>query len=89
MRIDKRTLDAKKSEYMVTGYRRKLNRVSDNLPDLVPKNSSYQRAGEGNIFGVASTKASNGKSNAKPSITRSKGDMLSEKVEKHPSSTKT
>ena len=38
MRTNKLSLNASKSEYMVIGHRRHLNRVDDNLPDLVLNN---------------------------------------------------
>ena len=43
MRITKLSLNASKSEFMVVGYRRKLNTVGDELPNFVLNNEAIKR----------------------------------------------
>ena len=43
MRTNKLSLNASKSEYMVIGHRQQLNRVDDDLPDLVLNNEVIRR----------------------------------------------
>ena len=43
MRINKLSLNASKSEYMVIGHRRQLNKKGNDLPDLVLNNEVIKR----------------------------------------------
>ena len=43
MRINKLSLNASKSEYMVIGHRRQLNKIGNDLPDLVLNNEVIKR----------------------------------------------
>ena len=72
MKINKFSLNASKSEYMVIGHKRKLNRVGDDLSDLVLNNEAIKRV-KTYILGLASMTALSAKSNTKPSKTCWKG----------------
>ena len=48
MRIDKLSLITSKSEYMVIGHRRQLNKVGNDLPDLVLNNEVIKRVDKQN-----------------------------------------
>ena len=65
MRINKLSLNASKSEYIVIGHRRKLNRVGDDIPDLVLNNEAIKNVEKTKYLGLASMKALTGKSNIK------------------------
>ena len=43
MRINKLSLNASKSEFMVVGHRRKLNRIGNELPNLFLNNEVLKR----------------------------------------------
>ena len=53
MRINKLNLYATKSEYMVIGHRRKLNRVGDNLPHLFLNDQVIKRAEKAKYLGIS------------------------------------
>ena len=44
LRVNKLSLNASKSEFIVVGQRRKLNRVDDEFPNLVLNNEVIERA---------------------------------------------
>ena len=48
MRINKLGLNASKSEYMVIGHRRQLNKIGYDLPDLVLDNEVIKRVDKTN-----------------------------------------
>ena len=51
-RINKLSLNACKSEYMTIGHKRQLNRVDDDLPDLVLNNEIIKRVDRTNYLGI-------------------------------------
>ena len=57
MRINKLSLNASKSEFMVVGHRRKLSRVDNELPSLVLNNEVIKRVEKINISGLTSMEA--------------------------------
>ena len=52
MRINKLSLNASKSEYMVIGHRRQLNKIGNDLPDLVLNNEIIQRIDKTKYLGI-------------------------------------
>ena len=52
MRISKLILNASKSEFMVVGYRRKLNRVGNELSNLVFNNAVIKRVEKIKYLGI-------------------------------------
>ena len=52
MRINKLCWNASKSQFMVVGHRRKLNRVSDELPNLVLNNKAIKRVDKIKHLGI-------------------------------------
>ena len=62
MRINKLSLNASKSEFMVAGYRRKLNRVGNELSNLILNNEAIIRVEKIKYLGLTSMKALTGKS---------------------------
>ena len=65
MRINELSLNASKSEFMVVGHRRKLNRVGNESSNLVLNNAVIKRVEKIKYLGLTSMKALTGKSNIK------------------------
>ena len=63
MRINKLSLNACKSEFIVVGHRRKLSRVGNKLPILVLDDEAVERVEKIKYLGLTSTEALTGKSN--------------------------
>ena len=61
MRINKLSLNASKSEFMVVGHRRKLGRVDNELPSLVLNNEVIKRVEKINISGLILMEALTGR----------------------------
>ena len=88
MRINKLSLKASKSEFMVVGQRRKLNRVGNEVPNLVLNNEVIERVEKIKYLGTNIDESLNWEEQYKLSRTSSKGHKLLEKAERHPSSKK-
>ena len=89
MRINKLCLNASKGEFMIVGHRRKLNKVGDELPNLVLNNEVIKRAEKIKYVGINIDESRNWEeqyTTVKNKLKR--GHKLLEKVEKHPSSKK-
>ena len=52
MRINKLSLNACRSEYMIIGHKRELNRVDDDLPDLLLSNEVIKRVDNTKYLGI-------------------------------------
>ena len=52
MRINQFSLNASKSEFMVVGHRRKLNRVGNEIPNLVLNNEVIKRVEKIKYLGI-------------------------------------
>ena len=50
MRINRLSLNASKSLFVVVGHRRKLYRVGEELPNLVLKNEVIRNGGKDKVF---------------------------------------
>ena len=73
MRISKLSLNASKSEFMVVGHRRKLNRVGNELSNLVLNNAVIKKAEKIKYMGINIDETLTGKSNIKLLRKSSKG----------------
>ena len=89
MRINKISLNASKSEFMVVGHRRKLNRVHNEVPNLVLNNEVIKRIEKIKYLGININESLNWEEQYKTVKNKLKGgNKLLEKVERHPSSKK-
>ena len=52
MRINKPSLNASKSEYMVIGHWQQLNKIGNHLPDLVLNNEVIKRVEKTKYLGI-------------------------------------
>ena len=52
MRIHKLSLNGRKSKYMVIGFRRKLNKIGNDWPDLVLNNEGIKRVDKTKYLGI-------------------------------------
>ena len=69
MGINKLSLDTSKSEYMVIGHRRQLNKLGNDLPDFLLDNEVIKRVDKQNTWESTSSNALIGESSTKLSIT--------------------
>ena len=77
MRTNKLSLNASKSEYMVIGHRRLLNRVDDDLPDLVLNNEVIKRVDKTKYLGINIDESLNWKEQYKTIKNKLKGGLSS------------
>jgi len=77
MRTNKLSLNASKSEYMVIGHRRQLNRVDDDLPDLVLNNEIIKRVDKAKYLGINIDESLNWKEQYKTIKNKLKGGLSS------------
>ena len=77
MRTNKLSLNASKSEYMVIGHRRQLNRVDDDLPDLVLNNEVIKRVDKTKYLGINIDESLNWKEQYKTIKNKLKGGLSS------------
>ena len=76
MRINKLNLNTSKSEYMVIGHRQQLNKLGNDLPDLILDNEVIKRVDKTKYLGINIGESLNWRE-------------LLKKVEKHPSAKET
>ena len=77
MRIDKLSLNTSKSEYMVIGHRRQLNKVGNDLPDLVLNNEVIKRVDKTKYLGINIEESLNWKEQYKTIKNKLKGGLNS------------
>ena len=73
MRINKLSLNASKSEYMVIGHRRQLNKISNDFPDLVLNNEVIKRVDKTKYLGINIDESLNWKEQYKAIKNKLKG----------------
>ena len=73
MRTNKLSLNASKSEYMVIGHRQQLNRIDDDLPDLVLNNEVIKRVDKTKYLGINIDESLNWKEQYKTVKNKLKG----------------
>ena len=84
MRINKLSVNASNSEFMVVGHGRKLNRVSNELPNLVLNNKVIKRVDKMKYLGINIDESLYWEEQYQEQAQR--GHKLHEKVERRPSS---
>ena len=77
MRINKLSLNASNSEYMVIGHRRQLNKIGNDLPDLVLNNEVIKRVDKTKYLGINIDESLNWKERYKAVKNKLKGGMNS------------
>ena len=77
MRINKLSLNASKSEYMVIGHWRQLNKIGNDLPDLVLNNEVIKRADKTKYLGINIDESLNWKVQYKAIKNKLKGGLSS------------
>ena len=73
MRINKLILNSSKSEYMVIGHRRQLNKIGNDLPDLVLDNEVIKRVDKTKYLGINIDESLNWKEQYKAIRNKLKG----------------
>ena len=73
MRINKLILNSSKSEYMVIGHRRQLNKIGNDLPDLVLDNEVIKRVDKTKYLGINIDESLNWKEQCKAIRNKLKG----------------
>ena len=77
MRINKLSLNASKSEYMVIGHRRQLNKIGNDLPDLVLNSEVIKRVDKTKHLGINIDESLNWKEQYKAIKNKLKGGLSS------------
>ena len=77
MRINKLSLNVSKSEYMVIGHRRQLNKIGNDLPDLVLNNEVIKRLDKTRYLGINIDESLNWKEQYKAIQNKLKGGLSS------------
>ena len=89
MRINKLSLNVCKSEYMIIGHKRQLNRVDGDLPDLVLNNEVIKRVDKTKYLGIYIDQILNWIEQYKTMKSKLKGGLGSLRKLKHPSTKET
>ena len=83
MRINKLSLNCSKSEYMVIGHRRQLNKIGNDLPDLVLNSEVITRVDTTKYPGIIIDESFNWKEQYKAIKNQLKGGLSSLKRQLH------